>query len=264
ADGFDVLRIGLLARVAFVLLHNDAIPSENTIHRLRLRPNTNNPGQNAGLLHRWRNHTHFVDTLMFAGQAERFAGPQTVQECEAFVHQFRASLEVRRFADFRESSIIWSSTQARSENQAAVGKMVERSSLPRKLPRTPARHGGDEWTNPDALGPCGDGRKHYPRVEQCHRFSGEILNRNTIGHEYSIPTRRLRGLRHLALHTRFATWNDNPVSHAPYSNPAPVKLSWRFSSARLQTMSNSRSPAPRASTFSTGRRSSKKSKIACS
>src|SRR5215831_17262631 len=106
ADGSDVLRICLLSGVAFVFLHNDSVPSENTIHRLWFRPDADDPGRNARLLHRRRNHTHFVDTIMFAGKAEWFAGPQTIDDREAFIHQFRASLEVRRFADFRESSVI--------------------------------------------------------------------------------------------------------------------------------------------------------------
>src|SRR5215831_21135539 len=69
ADGFDVLRICLLSGVAFVFLHNDSVPSENTIHRLWFRPDANDPGRNARLLHRRRNHTHFVDTIMFANKS---------------------------------------------------------------------------------------------------------------------------------------------------------------------------------------------------
>src|SRR5262245_57704440 len=163
---------------------------------------------------------------MFAGKAERFARPQAIDDREAFVHQFRARLQVYRLADFRESSIIWSSTQACGENQAAIRKMIERSSLPRKLPRTPARYCSDEGTHADALRLCSDRGKHHPGVEQRHGFAGETLNRNTIGHEYTIPTRGLRGLGHLALHARFPTWNNNSVSHAAYFTLRSSVISW--------------------------------------
>ncbi len=213
ADGLDIFRIGFLAGYAFVLLHDDAVPSQNTIHRPGFRPNAHDPGPNARLLHRPWTHGHLVDSIMFSGKAKGFAGPQAIHDRETFVHEFGAGLEVHRFADFGESFIIRSGAQACRENQPASRKLIERSRLLREFPGTAPWNRSDERTEANALGLYGHARQHHPRVEQLDGLAAEALDGNTIGDEHSIPTRFFRGLRHIALPGRISTRNDDPVLH---------------------------------------------------
>src|ERR1700747_494435 len=94
--------------------------------------------------------------------------------------------------------------------------MIERSSLAGKFPRAPPRYSGNKGTDSDAFRLCSNAGEHHPGIEERHRASGEILDRDTIGHEYSVPTRCLRRLCRLDLQARFSTWNDYPVSHRLY------------------------------------------------
>src|SRR5262249_7973701 len=92
---------------ALVLLGNDPVPAQGSLHRFLFGPDSGHPYRYPRLLHWHWNHRQLVDLIMRTAEAERLSAPQSGQYGERLVHDLCAHLEVHFLSYFVKSSVIF-------------------------------------------------------------------------------------------------------------------------------------------------------------
>ena len=129
-----------------------------------------------------------ADAVVHAVEAERLAGPQTVEDGETLVEQLGAHPRVGLLAEGGELRLP-AAAQPDAEREAPAAQRVQGDRLARHLPRPATRQRRDHDPQPHPLRADRHPRHRDPRIGRGQR--GVLLARDVVPHEDAVPAGRL-------------------------------------------------------------------------